>query len=170
MTALNPNAYDPAAYTPLPGPVVRPTIKPQPGATPAQTVRNVLAAVRNSHDQFLAQVEPLKPAGRPDDKLTEAGWNDLHSGFVQASTQFLDQAAAIIEASEAQVEQDYANTLAAQHQKLDTSGELRVDRALRRADTAVRNAADGQVAQTVKRIIAEALVRGLGDSGLTVVV
>lgn len=157
MSALNPTGHDPSAVgNPTPLPVPNTAIAPVVGETPAQTVRNVIDSVRSSHNKFLAEVEPLCPTGRPDDKLTPSGWDDVHARFASAAVPYLDRADQILAEREAEAERNYAETLAAQSPKLDVGGELRADRALRRAESAVRNAQDGQIAATVKRVIAEA--------------
>ena len=93
---------------------------------------------------------------RPNDKVTEQGWKDIHAEFAKAAEPYLNRAQEILDGRQDLAERHYANVLAAQHRKLDTSGELRADKALRRADVAVRNAADGQVSGTVHRLISEA--------------
>jgi hypothetical protein len=125
-------------------------INPQPGDTPAQTVRNIVDAVGSGHKRFLTAAEASK------DKYTQNGWDDLHGRFAREAAPYLDRADEILTGRVELAEQHHANVRAAQSVKLDTAGELRAERELRKVQRAIDNSEDGQVAGTVRRAIADA--------------
>jgi hypothetical protein len=126
------------------------SINPVQAETPIGTVRNIVDAVSTSHKRFLAHAEPSKG------KFTEEGWRDLHAQFTRKSEPYLDTAQQILADRTAAAEREYAETLAAQSPKLDTAGELRAERELRKATRALDNADPGQAGATVRRLIANA--------------